>query len=314
MELRHLRYFVTVAEELHFGRAAQRLNMSQPPLSRQIQELEAEVGFPLFVREYHKVELTAAGAVYLSQVRRVLEQLETAKQDAAAVALGRKGHLRIGHGTHLPDGYLSRVLRAFQQQAPHITIDLIEAPSPRVLQALQQKSIDLAFLLTPSEKTGLVVRALLHEPLVIVVPEGHRYATAPLCDLAQLAQENFVLCRRYGDAGYRELVDALCREAGFTPRVSQAVENKHTVLELVAQGLGISVVQASAVTERSTGVRTRPFPKSVPHVDTAIVWRDDTPLAVIAPFVELAEHEALNLDRRPVIPIEAATVASGRPS
>jgi DNA-binding transcriptional LysR family regulator len=313
MELRHLRYFVTVAEELHFGRAAQRLNMSQPPLSRQIQELEEEVGFPLFVREYHKVELTAAGTVYLSQVKRVLEQLETAKQDAAAVALGRKGHLRIGHGTHLPDGYLSRVLAALQPSAPHVTIDLLEAPTPRVLQALQQKAIDVAFLITPSARAGLVVRALLREPLVIVVPAGHRYATAPLLDLAQLAEENFVLCRRYADPGYRELVEAVCREAGFTPRVLQAVEHKQTVLDLVSQGLGVSVVQASAVPEGATGVRVRQFPKSVPHVDTAIVWRDDTPLDLVLPLVEAAEQEALHLKRGRVIPMEAAALASGRP-
>jgi DNA-binding transcriptional LysR family regulator len=159
-----------------------------------------------------------------------------------------------------------------------------------------------------------VVRALWREPLVIVVPDGHRYATAPLLDLAQLADENFVLCRRYGDAGYRELVDALCREAGFTPRVSQAVEHKRTILDLVAQGLGISVVQASAVTERSPGVRARPFPGSVPQVDTAIVWRDDAPLDTIASLVELAEREASNLDRRRAIPMEVALAASDRPS
>lgn len=312
MELRHLRYFVTVAEELHFGRAAQRLNMSQPPLSRQIQELEEEVGFPLFVRQYHKVALTAAGAVYLSQVKRALEQLETARQDAADVAHGRKGRLRIGLGTHLPDGYLSRVLAVFQQQAPGMAIDLTEAPGPRMLRVLQKKSIDVAFLMTPPGKTGLVVKALLREPLVIVVPEGHRYATAPLLDLGQLAEENFVLCRQYEDPGYRELVEALCRQAGFTPHVLQAVEHKRTVLDLVAQGLGVSVVQASAVAERSTGVRARQFPKPVPHVDTAIVWRDDTPLDVIAPLVELAEREASNLEWGRVITMEAAVLASGR--
>src|SRR5262245_61616430 len=106
MELRHLRYFVAVAEELHFGRAAKRLSMSQPPLSRQIQGLEEELGFPLFIREYHKVELTSAGQVYLAQVRRILDQLEVAKQDAVAVASGRKGRIRIGYGVHLPEGYL----------------------------------------------------------------------------------------------------------------------------------------------------------------------------------------------------------------
>ncbi|MGH9160904.1 MAG: LysR family transcriptional regulator [Vicinamibacteraceae bacterium] len=138
MELRHLRYFVTVAEELRFGRAAERLNISQPPLSRQIRELEEELGFPLLLREYHKVELTPAGRVYLSQARRILEQVDTAKQEAAQAALGRTGQLRLGHGAYLPDGYLSRVLAAFQQVAPRVAVELLEAPSPRVLEALRQ--------------------------------------------------------------------------------------------------------------------------------------------------------------------------------
>src|SRR5262249_28174417 len=116
MELRHLRYFVTVAEELHFGRAARRLNMSQPPLSRQIQELEAEIGVSLLVRGYHHVELTQAGKAYLAQAKRILEQVEAAKHEAAAIDLGRVGHLRLGHGTHLPEGYLSSVLAAFHKQ------------------------------------------------------------------------------------------------------------------------------------------------------------------------------------------------------
>jgi DNA-binding transcriptional LysR family regulator len=290
MELRHLRYFVTVAEELHFGRAAKRLNMSQPPLSRQIQELEEELGFQLFIREHHKVELTGAGRVYLAQIKRVLDQLDVARQDAIAVARGRKGRLRIGYGVHLPEGFLSRVVAAYSAER-HVDIDILEAPSPRILQMLHEKAVDVAFVMAPFDRTGLVVRELIREPLMIVVAAGHRLANAPLTNLAQLAEENFVVCRRYEEPGYRELVEGLCREAGFTPRVAQAVEHKQTMLDLVAEDLGVSIIPRSSATP-SDRVRYRPFPNPTPYLLSAVAWREDAHAETIASLVEVAEREA----------------------
>jgi DNA-binding transcriptional LysR family regulator len=292
MELRHLRYFVTVAEELHFGRAAKRLNMSQPPLSRQIQELEEELGFPLFIREHHKVELTGAGLVYLDQVKRILDQLDVARQDAIAVARGRRGRLRIGYGVHLPEGYLPRVVAAYSAER-HVDIDILEAPSPRVLQMLHEKAVDVAFVMAPFDRTGLVVRELMREPLMIAVAAGHRLATAPLSDLAQLAKENFVVCRRYEEPGFREMVEGLCREAGFIPRVAQAVEHKQTMLDLVAEGLGVSIIPRSSAT-LSDRVRYRPFPNPTPYLSSAVAWREDAHAETIASLVEVAEREAQN--------------------
>jgi DNA-binding transcriptional LysR family regulator len=290
MELRHLRYFVTVAEELHFGRAAKRLNMSQPPLSRQIQELEEELGFPLFIREYHKVELTGAGRVYLAQVKRILDQLDVARQDAVAIARGRKGRLRIGYGAHLPEGYLPRVIAAFSTER-HIAIDILEAPSPCILQDLREKAVDVAFVMAPFDRTGLVVRELMREPLMIAIAAGHLLATAPFTDLAQLAEEDFVVCRRYEEPGFRELVEGLCREAGFTPRVAQAVEHKQTTLDLVAEGLGVSIIPRSAATP-SDRVRYRQFPNRMPYLTSAVAWREDAHAETIAVLVEIAEREA----------------------
>jgi DNA-binding transcriptional LysR family regulator len=295
MELRHLRYFVIVAEELHFGRAAERLNMTQPPLSRQIQEMEEELGFALFARAYHKVDLTDAGTVYLKHARQILEHVARAKQEAAGIALGRAGVLRIGHGTHLPDGYLTRVLASFQDAAPDVAIDLLEAPTPRVLRALHQQSIDLAIVLTPADHAGLVLKPLLREPLMIALPRNHYYATAPLDQLSQLADENFVLCRRYEDPGYREIVEAICQRAGFMPRVLQNVEAKSTILNLVAEGLGISFVQSSAMKLRPHDVCYRPFPQSTPYVDSVVAWRSDARSDAIDLFVETAERVVASL-------------------
>lgn len=291
MELRHLRYFVTVAEELHFGRAAQRLNISQPPLSRQIQELEEELGFALFVREYHKVELTEAGKVYLAQVKGILGQLGLAQQDAAAVALGRQGHLRIGSGVHLPEGYLPRLLAAFSATR-QAGLDILEAPSPRMVQALLDKTIDVAFVMLPLTRSGLLVKELMREPLMIVLPVGHRLAGAPLHSLAQLADENWVTCRRYEEPGYRELVESLCARAGFTPRVRQAVEHRQTTLDLVAEGLGVSIVPWSELAA-SDRLAYLAFPGSTPFCETGLAWREDTPVASsIAALVDIAEREA----------------------
>jgi DNA-binding transcriptional LysR family regulator len=290
MELRHLRYFVMVAEELHFGRAAKRLNMSQPPLSRQIQELEEELGFPLLVREYHKVELTGAGRVYLTQIKRILDHLDAARQDAGAVASGRKGRLRIGYGGHLPDGYLPRVVAAFSAER-YVDIDILESPSPRVLQMLREKTVDVAFVMEPFDKTGLLVRELMRDPVMIVVAAGHRLTTAPLSDLAQLADEEFVVCRRYEDPGARELVEGLCREAGFMPRVAHAVEHKQTALDLVAEGLGVAIMlwNTTAPSER---VRYLQFPNPAPYLTSAVAWREDAQAETIASLVEIAEREA----------------------
>jgi DNA-binding transcriptional LysR family regulator len=310
MELRHLRYFVTVAEELHFGRAAERLNMSQPPLSRQIQEMEEELGFALFTREYHKVTLTDAGRTYLAHATAILDQVARAKQEAAGIALGGTGLLRVGHGAHLPDGYVTRVLAAFQRAAPGIAIELLEAPTPRVVRALQKKSIDVGLILTPPDAAGLIVKPLLREPLVIALPIDHPYAKAPLTltHLSQLAGESFVSCRRYEDPGYREIVEAICLREGFMPRVLQAVEYKDTALDLVARGVGIAFMQRSATTERPEGIRYLEFPDCTPHVDSAIAWRADARHESIELFAETAEREAAILTAQlPAIPDEAVS-------
>jgi DNA-binding transcriptional LysR family regulator len=252
--------------------------------------LEEELGFPLFTREYHKVELTSAGRVYLAQVKRILDQLDAARQDAVAVARGRKGRLRIGYGVHLPDGYLPRVVSAFSAER-RLDIDILEAPSPRVLQMLREKAVDVAFVMAPFDKAGLVVRELMREPLMIVVAAGHRLGAAPLSDFAQLAEEDFVVCRRYEEPGFRELVEGLCREAGFTPRVAQAVEHNRTTIDLVAEGLGVSIIPWSAIAP-SDRVRYLQFPNSTPCLTSAVAWREDAHAEIITSLVEIAEREA----------------------
>jgi DNA-binding transcriptional LysR family regulator len=304
MELRHLRYFVVVAQELHFGRAAKRLNMAQPPLSRQIKELEEELGFPLFVREYHKVQLTNAGKVYLSRVKRIIEKLGAAKQDALDVAAGHKGRLRIGCSTHLSHVYLPRFLAAFRREAPGIAIDLTEAPSPKLVQALREKTADLAFPMMPIEAAGMIVEDFLSEPLVIVLPQNHPYAYHERVSLDLLAKENFILCRRYAEDGFHEIGIQLCKDAGFFPSVLHTAERKQTVVDLVAQGMGVSVTPTSAMELRSDRVCFRSFEGSKPYLRTAAVWRKGKRAALAESFVAIAKRELLELKQSKDIRIE----------
>jgi DNA-binding transcriptional LysR family regulator len=285
-----------VAQELHFGRAAERLNIAQPPLSRQIKELEEELGFQLFVREYHKVRLTNAGKVYLSRVKRILNKLEAAKQDASDVALGHKGRLTIGYSAHLSYIYLPRFLAAFQRQAPGVLIDLIEAPSPKLAQALREKSVDLAFPMTPVQATGMIVEEFFREPLVIVLPENHPCACHHRLSLGLLAQENFILCRRYSESGFHEAVTQLCKDAGFVPTVLHTAERKQTVVDLVAEGMGVSVTPVSAMELRTEGVCFRSFEGSNPHLTTVAVWRKGKRAALAELFVAIAKRELREME------------------
>ena len=311
MELRHLRYFVTVAEELHFGRAAQRLNMSQPPLSRQIAELEEELGFLLLSRGYHKVDLTPAGKTYLQQVKRVLDQLDVARQNAAAVAHGQRGYVRLGVGVPLPNGLLPRVVARFSKDH-RVHVDILEAPSARMLELLREKAVDAAFLIAPADTTGMTTRELLREPLRVALPASHPLAAAPVIDLRALAEENFVVCRRYAEPGFRELVEKLCAAAGFAPRVLQAAENRQTTLELVAEGLGVAVMVASAALEPSKRVRYLPFSPPGPSLPVVVAWREDPPSDAIAALVDIAEAEASNwASTRPLVALSAAASANG---
>ena len=141
------------------------------------------------------------------------------------------------------------------------------------------------------------MKDLLSERLMIVMPERHRSATAAVLGLEQFANDNFVVCRRYADPGWRELVEGTCREAGFTPKVRQSVEHKQTLLALVAQGLGVSIVPASAA-EQAAGIRYRPLPPTAPRLMTALVWRQETPTDLIDPLLEVAEREAARFDSK----------------
>src|SRR6187431_794617 len=218
MELRHLRYFVAVAEELHFGRAAQRLHIQQPPLSRQIQLLEAELGFSLFERSRRRVELTPAGTALLGRARQVFDALEVAVHDARSASEGESGRLVIGYPSSLAYSGLTELLRAFRTRFPSVELSLRELPPGDQIDGLKAGNLDVGFVRTSLDDPTLVAELVRRESLMVVLPDDHRLATRRNIPLADLAREPFVMFPRARGPAFFDQLMALCGAAGFAPR------------------------------------------------------------------------------------------------
>lgn len=290
MELRHLRYFIAVAEELHFGRAAQVLGISQPPLSQQIQALEQEVGARLFERTNRRVELSEAGRLFLHEARLVLAQVDKASDVARRAQLGELGELKIGFTSSAPfNSSIPQAIFAFRQAFPSVHLNLQEMSSNQVAESLVDESIQVGLMRPLPLPDSLSVVELMREPLVAVMNAGH-----PLVEgsergllLAQLAQEPFVFFpRSYGSGLYAQLIN-LARDAGFSPHFAQEAGEAMTIIGLVAAGLGVSVLPASYQRIRIDGVvyRTLLDPEAVTAV--WLVQRKGVQTPMAQAFVEL---------------------------
>lgn len=242
MDLRRLRYFVAVAEELHFGRAARRLNVSQPPLSVQIRTLEREVGAPLLVRTQRRVELTEAGRVLLEEARRLLGQAEAAVMHARRAAEGAIGRLAVGFVSTVDYSILPPLVRRFRQKHPGIALKLLELTGDRQQALLQSGELDLGLSILPSPLAGLTMRPVFREPLIAAVPANHSLAGRRRTALRSLAGEPFIQFPREMAPGLYDLAIAACRKAGFTPHLAQEAIQMQTILGLVAAGLGVALV------------------------------------------------------------------------
>lgn len=290
MELRHLRYFVAVAEELHFTRAARRLGIEQPPLSQQIRALEAELGAELFRRQARAVTLTDAGLAFFDDARQILAAVQRASDHARRVARGDLGRIRVGMINSAPfHPYVPRVLREFGQQHPHVALSLDENSTPALAAGVLGETVDVAFLrpLLGSEP-GLVTEPLFDEEVLVALPEGHRLAKAKSLRLAKLADEPFVLfSRSFGSGLYDEII-AACRRAGFSPRIGQEASQITAIVNLVAAGLGVSLVPASMQQVHSAGVAYRPLSGDAPKARLSLAYRADDNSPTVRNMVELA--------------------------
>ncbi|WP_457882522.1 LysR substrate-binding domain-containing protein [Pseudomonas aeruginosa] len=301
MELRHLRYFIAVAEELHFGRAAERLGISQPPLSQQIQALEEEIGARLFERTNRRVELTDAGRLFLDESRQVLAQVDKAVLLACRAHLGELGELKIGFTSSAPfTSTIPSSIHAFRKAYPDVHLDLQEMSSRQVLKALLEESLQVGVIRPLALPDAVLWVELFREPLVAVLRADHPLAAGSEDGLAiaALAEEPFVFFPRSYGTGLYDQVIALTRQAGFSPRIAQEASEAMTIIGLVSAGLGVSILPASFRRTRVDGVVYRTL--SDPEATTA-VWlvrrqNEGSPLALS--FIDLVTREAASLRRR----------------
>lgn len=289
MELRHLRYFVMVAEELHFGRAAERLHMTQQPLSQQIYQLEAELGVSLFHRTKRRIQLTDAGKVFFEESRHLLLQADQAMEKARQAARGEIGRLSIGFSGFATYSVLPKVLQTFRERFPQVELNLEEMTTSVQIQALQEKQIHLGLMIPPVNDKSLLVELLLQEPLVVVLPETHLLAKKPELALSALANEPFILVPRHLEPGYYDQCISLFQQAGFSPKVVQKASQKQTILGLVSAGMGVSLAPASIRNICRAGVVYTNLSTSA-KVNLAAVWQQDETSSVLQAFLEVVRE------------------------
>ncbi|MDI3291304.1 LysR family transcriptional regulator [Polyangium sp. 15x6] len=284
MELRHLRYFLTVAEEKHFGRAARRLRMTQPPLSRQIQELEAELGFPLFDRARRRVELTPAGVVFLGRIRGLLEALDLAVHEARRASVGEIGRVAVSYISSLAYSGITDLLRAFHERFPKVEIALREMSPQAQIDALKEGSIDVGLLRGRVDDASLAFACVARDPLVAVLPAGHRLAEHKRIQLGMLAHEPFVIFPRQRSPAFFDQIMAFCRDASFTPRIVQEAPQLDDIVSLVAAGFGLAIMPGSIRRAGRKGLAIRPI-VGAPRATLYIVWRADDNAPALQEFI-----------------------------
>lgn len=292
MDLRQLRYFVAVAEERNFGRAAERLHMAQPPLSQQIRRMEAELGAPLFVRTTRSVELAPAGEVLLERARGILAEVDHAMSDARRAARGELGRLSIGFTGSATYALMPAVASAIRRTLPGIELALQgEMLTPAQVSGLLQGSLDLAILRPPVVDRRLVVEVVRSEPLIAVVPARHRLAAVDAVAVADLAPEPFVAYPSHYRSVLHDAVERICAAHGFEPVVAVEVAETATLVSFVAAGLGVSLVPRSVAQMTVAGAVYRELRDSDASVELALSWRCADASPALAAALRLVRSE-----------------------
>jgi len=290
MELRHLRYFVAVADAGHMTRAAAQLGIQQPPLSQQIRALERELGTSLFRRHPKGMALTDSGRLFLAEARRILEDMTAMEQRMALVAKGMRGLLAVAFTTSAAaHAFMPKALRAFRNRHPEIALVLSESNAAEITEEIAAGRLHCGFLRVPvSRPAGVELRILLTEPVVVALPPDHRLARRPIVGLKDFADENLILVRRPGAPGLYANLLSLCEARGVRPNVLAEVERMITGLNLVAAGAGISVVPASMQGVHSRAVVYRPLARSIRlNAPLTLAYRTADRVGATVTFVEL---------------------------
>lgn len=305
MDLRRLRYFVALAEELHFGRAARRLHVVQPALSQQLRALEEEIGAALVERTTRSVKLTAAGATLLGQARRVLADVEHAVLSTQRAARGATGHLAIGFVSAAALRVLPATLSAFRAEQPGVQIAVHEMGTAEQLRALEEERIDVGFVLPPADAGKLAMETVYDEPLVAVLPVGHRLAKRKTVTLASLAGEDVVWMQRGSEPRLYERYLQVCLQAGYVPRIAYEVERLESMLALVAAGLGVSHAPASTGRTPRRGVVCVPMVRPRLRAGVGVAYSRENRSPSLAPFLAIARRIGRSRGAAPVARVAA---------
>lgn len=292
MDLKLMRSFVTVAEELHFGRAAARLNLSQPPLSKQIQQLEQAMGVKLLERTKRSVELTAAGRVFLDEARAVLQQSSQAVERARKADRGETGHLSVGFIDAAVYSVVPAIVRRFSDLYPDIELSLTDLRIPHQIRAVAEGRLDVGFIHPPLAHPDLCRETVLREALIVALSEEHRLARQPQIALEDLADEALIQFPRLINPTLYDEIIALCRSSGFSPKIVREATPKQTIIALVSVGLGISLLPACLERLRRPGVVYRPIRGPNLEIDTSVLYRRDNTSSVLRAFLEVTRAVA----------------------
>ncbi|MFM0200024.1 LysR family transcriptional regulator [Paraburkholderia fungorum] len=291
MNIRHLEFFVVLAQELHFRRSAERLGITQAPLSLAIQSLEAELGARLFHRTRRTVALTEAGLALLDDARAILARIEHAKESVWGTVSGEVGRLRVGFtNASTLSPFFPKLIHAYRRQRPKVNITLLEMSSSRQIEAIEQREIDVGLLRMPESTppTDLVFTPLMEEPLLLAMHARHRLAKARSIKLEDLRDEPFIAYPRQAGVAVSEKIVALCAKRGFEPQVVQEAQQASTLIGLTATGLGIALVPSTLQTIAVPGVVFRHLDETDTITTLYIAHRYRDANARAMQFVELA--------------------------
>jgi DNA-binding transcriptional LysR family regulator len=289
MELRQLNYFVTLAEVLHFGRAAEALHLSQPALSKQIQALEDSLEVQLFERTKHWVKLTIAGQKFLETAHRILHDVEEGILITQQVAHGKMGRLRIGFTEASLFRFAPDIVRTYRERHPQVELVLSSGGTETQVEALRTHQLDVGFVYLPIREPSLLIHPLLEERYVAALPAAHRLARQSQISLPDLANEPLIFYpRSLAPVLYANFIKC-CEAAGFLPHIVQEAEFAQTRLGLAAAGLGITVVLSTMQSLSLRGVVYKPLSKDFPTLNLALAWRQDESSPVVQEFVRLGK-------------------------
>lgn len=290
MQIRHLRYFIAVADEQNFTRAAERLQITQPTLSRRIEDLEEELDLPLFDRRRHPIQLTPAGEAFLEGTRATLAQLEEAVIKAQRIHRGELGYLTVGFTSSIANSIFPDILQTFRQRYPEIKLILQEEQSASLIRKLRDRQADIVFIYLYhdiSEANDLETMSLTQEPLVAVLPKNHPLAAKSRISLSDLKDEAFVMPSHQVVAGLSEQIYHLCSQAGFVPKVVQTAVFMVTILGLVAGETGISILPSHVQNIQREGAIYRPIQEQTTTTQLTAVWQQNHSSTILQQFIDI---------------------------